>query len=107
MTQTALPFAAKSDRSRALVAPMLGYLAGRGWVKSRELEQRFGVSDRVVRAVAAMSDGQIISGQKGYALLSDATVREANHAADWLLHQAKEMTERAYRIRRAIHRRTA
>ena len=105
MTQTSLPFAARVERYRPLVAPMIGYLRGRGWAKSKELEQRFGVSDRVVRAVASMSDGQIISGQKGYALLSNATVAEAMHAAAWLRHQAKEMTERAYRIEQAIHRR--
>lgn len=84
-----------------------GHLCVRGgWSTARDLE-RFGWNDRELRAVASASGGRIISGQKGYCRIDEATVDEANHAASWLEHQAKAMQTRAYEIRQAMHKRSA
>ena len=105
MTQPTLWQIAATNES-ALVAALSDLLRGSGWQTAKQLA-RHGFNDRALRAIASASKGQIISGQKGYALISEATVEEANHAAAWLEHQAKAMTERAYEIRRAMHRRVA
>jgi L-asparaginase II len=90
----------------ALVAALSDLLRGSGWQTAKQLA-RHGFNDRTLRAIASASHGQIISGQRGYALITEATVDEANHAAHWLEHQAKAMLARAYDIRRAMHQRGA
>lgn len=57
-------------------------------------------TDRRIRALAASSEGQIISGQAGYKLTAKATIEEVQHAANWLRHQAAEMHRRALEIDR-------
>lgn len=89
------------------VAVLLIALDQRGWMNARELTRLGYGSDRYLRAVAAASHGQIISGQRGYARTDQASVEDVNHAAAWLEHQATAMTQRAYEIRRAMHRRIA
>jgi hypothetical protein len=59
--------------------------------------------DRRVRAIANASEGRIISGQPGYKLARLATLKEIQHAIDWLRHQAKEMQARALQIDRVYH----
>lgn len=78
-------------------------LSGRGWMTRRQLEALTSFSDRTLRALANASDGQIISGQQGYRLTREATVEEIKHAANWLKHQATEMTRRALQIERVRH----
>lgn len=95
-----------ANNERLLVAAVTDLLHGSGWQTAKQLKP-FGYNDRTLRAIASASHGQIISGQKGYALISEATVEEANHAAAWLEHQARAMTQRAYEIRRAMHTRVA
>lgn len=55
---------------------------------------------RQLRRLVSHSDGQIISGQHGYRHVRHATPEEIAHAANWLDHQAREMTYRAQAIRR-------
>jgi len=102
MTQPTFWQIAATNES-ALVAALSDLLRGSGWQTAKQLRQHF--NDRTLRAIASASHGEIISGQKGYCLISEASVEDANHAASWLEHQAKAMTERAYEIRRAMHRR--
>jgi hypothetical protein len=63
--------------------------------------------DRLIRQLAQASDGQIISGQRGYKHIDHATLEEATHAAAWLESQARQMADRACAIRRRLHRITA
>jgi len=56
-----------------------------------------------VRAIAAASHGQIISGQRGYARTDQASVEDVNHAAAWLDSQSRSMAKRAREIRQAMH----
>lgn len=58
---------------------------------------------RLVRAWAEASDGEIISGQKGYLHVKHATPEEINHAANWLVSQGKKMIKRGIKIRRQAH----
>ncbi len=58
---------------------------------------------RWIRRLASESD-LVLSGQKGYCLMAHASAEEISHAAAWLEHQAKEMGERAARLRRQAHR---
>lgn len=97
----------RKEQHRDLLAPLLGYLCDRGWVSGKQLASHFQTTDRVIRAVASMSEGQIISGQRGYALISQAPVEEVQHAAAWLRSQARQMIQRAYKIEQAMHRRGA
>ena len=82
---------------------LVSWLDGRGWQTAADLRERFGWSDRTCRALAAASGGLVISGQKGYALLTGCTPEEINHAASWLESQAKQMLTRAIEIRRLYH----
>lgn len=84
------------------VACILLELDGKGWRTARQFRM---ISDRELRAIAAASHGQIISGQKGYARTDQASVEDVNHAAAWLESQAKSMQVRAGEIRKAMHRR--
>ena len=93
------------------VARLIAFLDGLGWVTAAQLvgthdwndPQGRSWTDRDLRAIAAASHGQIISGQKGYALTSQASVEDVNHAAKWLESQAKSMQARARAIRSAMH----
>lgn len=58
---------------------------------------------RLLRDLASQSDGQIISGQRGYRHIRHATIAEIEHAANWLQHQAVAMDTRARAIRRQRH----
>ena len=92
-----------AERNEALlVAALCDLLRGSGWQTAKAL-RRHGYNDRTLRAIASASGGQIISGQKGYALTCEASVEDVNHAANWLEHQARAMLNRSLEIRRAMH----
>ena len=108
--QPTLDFSARGSVDRrpkgdALLPKLITALTDRGWVSAKHLCQQLGTDDRTIREAASLSEGRVISGQKGYALIEAVTVEEANHAASWLEHQAKAMLSRAAAIRRAMHRR--
>ena len=97
-------FSAKAPRVAARdVAWMLRALDGKGWCRTKWLQQFFDVPDRTFRAIAAASDGQIISGQHGYTRTDQSSVQDVNHAAAWLEHQGAAMIRRAKEIRQAMH----
>jgi len=114
MTQQPL-FASKAPRvSGEDVARLIAFLDGLGWVTAAHLvgthdwNDAHGRSwtDRDLRAIAAASQGRIISGQRGYARTDQASVEDVNHAAAWLQHQGETMIRRAHEIRQAMHCRT-
>ena len=98
-----LPFHIRKSPHLHLLPALLGHLSGRGWVTARDL--RHIGSDRTVRLLAEASNGQIISGQRGYHLTCQASVEDCLHAAAWLRSQARRMTNRAMDIERAMHQR--
>ena len=109
MTQPSL-FASKAPRvSDREIAWMLAVLDGCGWVKAWQLkfdslyQGSRSVSDRTLRAIAAASQGRIISGQKGYARTDQASVEDVNHAAAWLQHQGEAMIRRAKEIQQVLN----
>lgn len=78
-------------------------LGSRRWRTAADLTAATGFSDRKLRALAAASDDRIISGQRGYCLLAEATPAEITHAADWIISQGKKMIRRGIKIRKAAH----
>lgn len=110
LTTPLLPFSRRervTSRAELLLPALLGLLDGRGWRSARELAQWLGCDDRTIREAASLSEGAIISGQRGYALTRQASVEDAQHAADWLRSQARQMETRARQIESALHRRHA
>ena len=104
MTQPDLFAVTKAPRvSDADVAWLLRALDGKGWCRTKWLQRSFEISDRTFRAIAAASQGRIISGQRGYARTDQASVEDVNHAAAWLEHQGELMIHRAKEIRQALH----
>lgn len=105
MTQSTFAFNRAPVVSDQAVARLIEALHNAGWRTAKQLRDLG--SERQLRAWASASEGRIISGQQGYALIEACTVEEANHAAAWLEHQSTAMAKRAAEIRRAMHRRWA
>lgn len=81
---------------------------GKRWVLGRELVESIGWPDcensrRKLRAVAEANAKRILSGDKGYALLSNCTPDEIIHAANRLRTQAEKMLRRSLDIQNAYH----
>jgi hypothetical protein len=68
-----------------------------GWWSAQDLAESFGWSLRKVRAVAAASEGSIVSGpgSKGYKASKACTDAERKEAANRLRSQAKAMNRKA------------
>jgi len=73
------------------------------WIKARELEVLTGFDDRKLRALASASQGDIISGSRGYRLTRLATIEEIDRCTSTLRSQADSMTARALQISRVYH----
>lgn len=82
---------------------MIAALHGTGWRTARDLGARKESDKRVLRAIAEASEGQIISGQKGYKLTVEATPEEIG-ATTWMKSQARKMWRRWIAIQRVAHR---
>lgn len=82
---------------------LLSYLENRDWTNANKIKADLGFKDRVTRAVAEHSQGEILSGQKGYKLTNLCTIDELNYATGWLESQAKKMSLRSCQIRSAWH----
>ena len=103
-------FAARGDRAKRpsggaqLLPRFLGALRGRGWMAGALVAQQLGVDLRTLRATAHDSGGQIIGGQKGYALVAETPVAEVREVIARHLSQSREQRERAMEIEREFHR---
>lgn len=104
MTQPSLFTASKAPRvSEQDVDRLLAFLDGLGWVTAAQLvgthdwndAQGRSWTDRDLRAIRAASQGRIISGQRGYCRIEEATEAEARHSIAWKRHQAAEMLANA------------
>lgn len=114
MTQPGLKFGRDTLDHAAILEPyVMQWLSDGEWHTARNfrtfgnVEIRIAGIDRTLRTIADRSEGQIISGQKGYKLTKFATTEEIDHAERWLLSQARKMTERAVEIRKARNGRAA
>lgn len=82
---------------------MIAALRGKGWQTSKALGARKEADKRILRAIAEESEGQIISGQKGYKLTLESTADEVGEAG-WLKSQGEKMIRRWVAIQRVYHR---
>lgn len=85
------------------VDEMVAALRSNGWQTAKALGARKEADKRILRAIAEASDGQIISGQKGYKLTLECTLEEVGQAG-WLKSQGKKMIQRWLAIQRVYHR---
>ncbi len=85
------------------IARLKAALAGRKWVIAAVLVAELDLDKRTIRALAEAAAPHVISGQRGYCLLGEATPEEIRHAAGWYESQAAKMQTRAVAIRRAAH----
>jgi hypothetical protein len=85
------------------VEEMIAALRGRGWRTAADLGARKEKDKRMLRAIAEESEGQIISGQKGYKLTLESTPEEVR-SAGWLKSQGDKMRHRWLQIQRVYHR---
>jgi hypothetical protein len=100
-------FASDAARWAQKLDRLLAILSDGHWYKASEIARLMASNDRLIRRLADLSDGQIISGQYGYKLTRFATNEEIDHAEAWLLSQAKHMQQRALEIRQCRNRRGA
>jgi hypothetical protein len=82
-----------------------------GWILARQVLIQSGLvpdegHKRWLRGLAAGSQ-LILSGQRGYCHLENASVEELHHAAAWLESQARQMQRRAIHLRQAAIRKIA
>jgi hypothetical protein len=93
-----------ADRASHMdVAVLVGWLSGKGWQTGKALCARLGWSERKLRSVANLSDGEVLSwpGSKGYCLTVDADPEDVNHGIAAMRAQAGEMHRRARMIEAA------
>lgn len=110
MTQLALDFERMAEQGPKVlpfhIDEMMKALRGKEWQTSSQLGATNERDKRNLRAIAEASEGQIISGQKGYKLTLEATPEDLN-AAGWLKSQGDKMRRRWLQIQRVWHRRGA
>ncbi len=107
MTQLALEFereAAKGPSIRRFqIDQVIANLRGKTWQTARDLGFQTEADKRILRAIAENSDGEILSGQKGYLLTREATPEDLQQAG-WLKSQGEKMIGRWTAIQRVWHR---
>lgn len=74
----------------------------REWVLGKNLCVLVNQDERWLRSVAEAS-AWVISGQKGYKHVENATAEEVNRFVNWMESQGKKMIARAERLRRNAH----
>ena len=96
----------RQRREQERLAQMERTLATLGaWVKGNALQVYLGLNERKIRQLAELSDGRIITGNKGYKLIGNATIEEIGECTGRLKSQARQMLRRAIRIERRFHKR--
>lgn len=85
------------------VAELISRLRGRDWQTARDLGAAKESDKRRLRAIAEASEGQIISGQKGYKLTLESTPEEVAGGTRWLRNQGQKMIQRSVDIQRIYH----
>ena len=75
------------------------------WRTAARIQDMTGMSDREIRRLDQLSDGRIITGNRGYRLISSATMEDVNECVGRLRHQANKMLGRVIQIERRYHAR--
>jgi hypothetical protein len=106
--QTELPLAPATLPDAALPTILAVLDQEMTWLTAAQLLLKIGdtpteSNKRKLRELASASNGKIISGQKGYRHIRHADVDEILHARNWLIHQAKAMSDRASEILHQYH----
>jgi len=104
MQQTELFILKKNQIREMQMAKFVSFLKGRDWIGSKQIKQAIGLNERTARSLAEHSDGEIISSQRGYKLIYDATADEVSHSINSLESRAKKITARAIKIRKLFHK---
>jgi hypothetical protein len=86
-----------------LLPRLLAALDGRGWMSARVLARELDTDDRSIREAAHQSAEQILGGQRGYCLTSQASLEDVDRVTRWLLSQAGHMRGRVVEIERVRH----
>jgi len=87
-----------------LLPRVLSALRGRGWVGGRALAAELHADLRALRDAASHSSGEVLGGNRGYALLAETPVAEVHAVIARHLSQSREQRKRALEIERAFHR---
>jgi len=103
MNQLTLDLSDK-NQAREAVDTLLAHMEGREWTLSVGVCAGLGWNTRFLRRVVNLSDGQIVSGGKGYKLLSLCTPEEYRVAQHGLESRAKEITKRSIDLRKAWYK---
>jgi|SRR5581483_7517435 len=81
---------------------LINQLHGRGWRTAKDIGAKTENQKRSLRAIAEASEGEIISGQKGYKLTREASIEEIDETI-WLKRQGDKMRHRWLQIQRVRH----
>jgi hypothetical protein len=108
MSQLALEFERPAGKGpkikRFHVDKIIRALYGKGWLTADELGFHTETDKRILRALAAASDGHIISGQAGYRLHFEATADESRVAIGGWRNMRDELSRRIIEAERVYHR---
>ena len=94
-----------SCESRTDIARLIAALRGKGWVRRRILAHDLVMTERLFRAIAHASGGQIIGSDKGYRLTLEASPEDVRAAIGRLIAQREQMQQRILDIERVYHAR--
>jgi len=99
------PRPAPPQRAEADAVALARFLQGRGWLTAADLKAGLGWNERRVRAAAAASTGDILSGpgMPGYRITREASADERDSAIAALRAQARRMIARSIRISKCHH----
>ena len=86
---------------------MKAALRGRGWIRSKMLMPLVGLTDRQLRSEAEASNGEIVTSNKGYCLLSECGIDDIVHASNRLISQGKKMIRRGIQLQNRARGRVA
>jgi hypothetical protein len=84
---------------------LVGVLAGKGWLRAKEIEDSTGVNERHIRAIARATRPFVVSypGSPGYKLWRDCTPEEIQHCLRAFASQRDDMAESHLVYYRAHH----
>lgn len=84
---------------------LVGVLAGKGWLRAKEIEASTGVNERRIRTVARACRPFVVSfpGSPGYKLWRDCTPEEIQHCIRAFASQRDDMSESHLIYYRAHH----
>lgn len=94
----------KAEKTDPRIAELIDFLRDRGWLTRKQLGEYLKWDDRLIRSIVEASEGQILSGQKGYKLTVQSTREEFECSCSQLSSQIKANTHRLNSQRKIFHR---